>query len=173
MKTAKRIAVSAVMTALLISIQYLLNFASGIELVTIFFFAFCFSCGMVCGIAVGICFSLLRCFIFGFLPQVIVLYLIYYPLFAIAASFSGKILKDKKSYIKIIFATLTIAVLSVFFTLLDDVIAPIMFGFTRKAWSAYFYASLPVMLIQSLFAASSSLVLFFPLEKIFGRVMKD
>ena len=49
------------------------------------------------------------------------------------------------------------------FTLLDDAITPIFFGFGIKETQAYFYASLPFMLTQCICTAISVGVLFFPL----------
>ena len=82
MKT-KQLAVCAVMTALLIAIQYAFSFVSGVELVTAFFLSFCYVFGVRCGVLTGIAFSLLRCVLFGFMPNVMLLYLVYYTLSAL------------------------------------------------------------------------------------------
>ena len=78
------------MTALLIALQYALGFVSGIELVTVVFLSFCYVFGIRCGVITGVAFSLLRCLLFGFMPNVILLYLIYYSLFALLFGFVGK-----------------------------------------------------------------------------------
>lgn len=78
------------MTALLIALQYALGFVSGIELVTVVFLSFCYVFGVKCGLLTGVAFSLLRCLLFGFMPNVILLYLIYYSLFALLFGFVGK-----------------------------------------------------------------------------------
>ena len=80
----------AVMTALLIAVQYVLGFVSGIELVTVLFLSFCYVFGAKCGLLTGVAFSLLRCLLFGFVPNVILLYLVYYSLFALLFGFVGK-----------------------------------------------------------------------------------
>ena len=80
----------AVMTALLIAVQYALGFVSGVELVTVLFLSFCYVFGVKCGLLTGIAFSLLRCLLFGFMPNVILLYLIYYSLFALLFGIVGK-----------------------------------------------------------------------------------
>jgi len=67
---------------------------SGIEIVTVLFLCFCFCFGARCGVLCAVAFSLLRCFVFGFSPTAIVLYLIYYPLFALCFGALGKI-KDE------------------------------------------------------------------------------
>ena len=87
---AKRLALCAVTTSLLIAVQYVLGFVSGVELVTVFFLCFCYVFGARDGLLVGIAFSLLRCLIFGFFPNVILLYLVYYSLFAAVFGFMGR-----------------------------------------------------------------------------------
>ena len=89
MKTTQ-LAFCAVMTALLIAVQYVLGFVSGIELVTVLFLSFCYVFGVQCGLLTGAAFSLLRCLLFGFMPNVILLYLVYYSLFALIFGFLGK-----------------------------------------------------------------------------------
>ncbi len=73
----------AFMTAALIIVQYALGFVSGVELVTVVFAAFCYTDGIRSGIMTAVSFSLLRCFIYGFMPNVILLYIVYYTLFAV------------------------------------------------------------------------------------------
>lgn len=89
MKT-KQLAYCAVMTALLIAVQYALSFVSGVELVTVFFMCFCYVFGIRCGILTAVAFSLLRCLLFGFMPNVLALYLIYYIIFAAVFGAAGK-----------------------------------------------------------------------------------
>lgn len=173
MSAARKVAVPALMTALLVAIQYLLSFVKGAELVTVFFIAFCFSFGIVQGIAVAVSFSLLRCFLFGFFPQVILLYLIHYPILAVVSGLAGKLLFKRKNYVIVISSAVMAAVSAAVFNLLDDLVTPLMLGFSVKAWKAYFYASLPVMGIQAVFCAVSSAVLFYPLCRIFGYVKKS
>ena len=66
------------MTAALIAVQYALGFISGVELVTAVFASFCYAFGTKSGVLTAVAFSLLRCVIFGFMPNVVLLYLIYY-----------------------------------------------------------------------------------------------
>ena len=77
MKSAKFIVQSALCTALLIGAQFALSGVKGVELVTILFLCFCYKYGVKQGLLVATAFSLLRCFVFGFFPNVIVLYLVY------------------------------------------------------------------------------------------------
>ena len=88
---AKDIAAVAVMTALLIGGQFVLSPVAGVEVVTVLLAAFSFSYGVRAGVLAATAFALLRCFIFGFYPAVIVLYLIYYPLFALIFGLLGRV----------------------------------------------------------------------------------
>lgn len=85
------IAYTAMMTALLIGGQVALGFVAGIEVVTVLLLTFSYCFGIWCGVYAAIAFSLLRCFIWGFYPSVILLYLVYYPLFAALFGLLGKI----------------------------------------------------------------------------------
>ena len=80
----------AMCVALLIGGQMALSGISGIEIVTVMLLCFCFHYGIRHGIAVATTFSLLRCFFFGFQVNVIVLYLVYYNLFALFFGWLGK-----------------------------------------------------------------------------------
>ena len=213
----------AVMSALLVAVQYCLGFVPGIELVTAVFSAYCFVCGTASGILTAVCFSLLRCLIYGFYPAVILLYLIYYPLLALAFSNLSKIppkafkiallisallcltgfvfgIKISAVYrlrIRILFLILFIifsalfvltvikraelssnaasaaAVMTVLFTLLDDVISPLMLGFSAKSAEAYFYGGFLVMLPQTLCASISVFILFEPLKRAFEAALRS
>lgn len=226
--TVKEIARCAVMTALLIAVQYALGFVSGVELVTAVFSAFCFVFGTKSGVLTAVAFSLLRCIIFGFVPNVIVLYLVYYIFFAVVFALLGKIriphfvniillaaLSVASAYMAVkglkvsimykhkvtvllwvmctlfaallvfsIFAmkkvaarqTITVctfaAVMTVMFTLLDDVLTPLIMGYSKEAATAYFYSGFLAMLPQTVCAAVSVFVLFIPLKKAFEAAKK-
>ena len=230
MKT-KQLALCAVMTALLVAIQYAMSFVSGIELVTVFFLCFCYVFGVRCGVLTGIAFSLLRCILFGFMPNVIVLYLIYYTLFALLFGISGRrkipawvcpalltslaamcayfavrglpisiLYRTKVSVMLwILFGILTallvfyavllmknkgeqgkelasVTALSAFctviFTLLDDIISPLLLGYSAEAATAYFYTGFIAMLPQTICAAVSVFALFIPLKRVFEAVSR-
>lgn len=220
---AKELARCGVMTALLIAVQFALGFVSGVELVTAVFAAYCYVCGVRCGMLTAVAFSLLRCIIFGFSPSVILLYLIYYPLFAAVFGLLAKKsppeyllpglilsacvlsailgvtgLKISAAYqlrVRVMFWALcaefaallvfwavvchwgrengdrillfnvssTAAVMTIFFTLLDDVITPLMYRYSREAAAAYFYGGFLAMLPQAVCAVMSVFVLFMPL----------
>lgn len=221
----------AVMTALLIAVQYVMGFVSGVELVTVLFLSFCYVFGVKCGLLTGLAFSLLRCLLFGFMPNVVLLYLVYYSLFALLFGFLGKrrvsvwlcptllaVLAAASAYfafsglpisilyksrvstmlwilfgislaILVFYIVLVIAkkgeqgrelasvtalavVCTVAFTLLDDVITPLVLGYSAEAATAYFYTGFIAMLPQTICAAVSVFVLFLPLKKAFGAVDK-
>ena len=84
------IAYCAVMTALLIAAQYVLSFVSGVELVTVLLLTFSYVFGVRCGVLTAAAFSLLRCLIFGFFPNVLLLYLVYYTSFAALFGLCGR-----------------------------------------------------------------------------------
>lgn len=78
------------MTALLLGGQSVLQPVSGVEVVTVLLLTFSYSFGWKRGVPVAVCFSFLRCFLFGFYPYVIVLYLLYFPPFALLFGILGK-----------------------------------------------------------------------------------
>lgn len=226
--SARRLALCAVMTALLIAVQFAFGFVSGIEFVTALFAAFCFVFGTRCGLMTGTAFSLLRCIIFGFYPNVIILYLVYYSLFAALFGTAKKrrppkalwpamlmilgILSAALCFVKIpvsavyapkikvmlaILAAIFIllctvycvyllkrpgaeglesvrmaalaSLMTVLFTLLDDVITPLFYGYTKAAAVGYFYGGFIAMIPQTICAAVSVWALFLPLKKVFER----
>ena len=87
---SKEIAYIAVTCALLIGGQFVFSFIVGVEIVTIILVCFSFTFGARRGVICAVCFSLLRCVIYGFYPTVVLLYLIYYPLLALIFGLLGK-----------------------------------------------------------------------------------
>lgn len=243
--TAKKIAYCAAMTALITGAQVALGFVSGIEVVTLLLACFSACAGVACGVITSIAFCLLRCFIWGFYPNVILLYVIYYPLFAVIFGLLGRIGDDAFSdaragifiavnlilaavactalcacifdLIKIsrlyadavyammwaIFAICTAllvafdilfvlvkrkkcdgAALKVFlftaigcvctisFTLLDDIISPLMLGMTAKTALTYFYASFLAMLPQTICTLATLSMLSAPVTYIMSRCLR-
>ena len=181
--TTKGLASTAVVVALLIGVQFVFSFVPGIELVSLLLCVFCVAFGPVYGVIAAIAFALLRAFVFGFNPNVMILYVVYYPAFALATGFYGRLLKRarykgdvadestesprkpaKKGTIALLIAVLTVlvALITCTFTLLDDVITPFVMGFGRNSTAIYFYRSLPVMATQVACAATSVAVLFYP-----------
>lgn len=71
-----------------------MGFVAGVEVVTVLLLSFAFIFGVRCGVLTAVSFSVLRCFLWGFYPSVIILYLIYFPLFAFLFGLLGK-MKDE------------------------------------------------------------------------------
>ncbi len=224
----RRIALCAVFVALLISVQYVFGFVPGVELVTVFLLCFCYAAGPFAGMVTATAFSLLRCLVFGFAPNVIILYLVYYNLFALLFGLTGKktappflcigmlaviaglsayfaaaglpvsiLYKTRVSVLLWIVFAVSVAVLAVYvallladksrkgrelafitalavvctvlFTLADDLITPLFYGYSADAAAAYFAASLYTMAAQSVCTLISVLLLFGPLSAIFIR----
>lgn len=169
---ARRVALCAVFVALLIALQYTFSFVPGVELVTVFLLCFCYAFGIIPGMITATCFSLLRCLLFGFYPNVIVLYLVYYNMFALLFGFLGKnsrpMTKKSARAAQLVQVTALAAVCTVFFTLLDDLISPLFFGYSAEAAYGYFLASLYVMIPQLICATMSVALLFVPLSRVFG-----
>lgn len=174
-KTSKEIAIVGVYSALLIALQYVLSGIKGVELVTVFLLCFAFSFGSFNGVVCAIVFSLLRCLIFGFFPTVIILYLVYYPVFALFAGLIGKYFQKRntdRSVVALISSVVFAAVFTALFSLLDVAIVSVFYGYTAQATKAYFAATVPVMIIQCVCAAVSVAVLFYPITTILLRTAR-
>ncbi len=142
MNSAKKIILSGIFTALLIGGQLALSGISGIEIVTVLLLTFVYKYGIGQGLLVANSFSLLRCFIFGFMPNVLILYLVYYNLFVIVFGIVGKMFKHEYSIKKHIIILLIAIIMTAIFTITDNILTPLIYGFSQKAMEAYFIASL-------------------------------
>ena len=170
MNKTKFIVLVAMSVALLIGVQMALTAVSGIELVTVILLSLCFCYGARTGVAIATTFSLLRCFFFGFQINVIVLYLIYYNLFAIFFGWLGKRFTGRITLPKMVIIVASAVVFTLGFTLLDDVITPLIFGFREHAAQVYFLQSLTAMVPQSICALITVSVLFVPLTKVIWKI---
>ena len=160
----------AMCVALLIAGQLALSSVTGIEIVTVMLLSFCYCYGVRHGIAIATTFSLLRCFIFGFQINVIVLYLVYYNLFAIFFGWLGGHFTGKNALLRTVTVVVSAVVFTALFTLLDDVITPLIFGFNENATRVYFYQSLTAVIPQTICAAVTVTLLFHPLTKVIPKV---
>lgn len=160
--SAKEVAYVAVMSALLIAVQTALAPVVGVELVTALFLPFCTVFGARRGCMVALCFSLLRCLLWGFAVNVVVLYLVYYTLFALLFGGAGRALRGVRPAVRLACMAAAAACITACFTLLDDLISPLILGLR---FAPYFYASLAVLAVQPAFAAVSTAVLYLPLER--------
>lgn len=167
--SAREVAYVAVMTALLIAAQYALAAVAGIELVTALFLPFCTVFGVRRGCMVATCFSLLRCLLWGFAVNVIALYLIYYNLFALVFGLLGRALRTLSPPRRLVCTAVAAAFMTACFTLVDDLVSPLILG---MRFAPYFYASLAVLAVQPAFAAASCAVLYLPLERALRTLRK-
>ena len=166
MKTAKEFIYPAVFTAMLIGAQLVLSGVAGVEIVTVLLLAFTYVFGLKQGFIVANAFSLLRCLIFGFFVNVVFLYLVYYNLFVLVIGLISRVLK-KRYTIKIhLLLTVVAVILTACFTLIDDVITPIMYSYSAYATKLYFTASFTVMIPQMICSLATVSTLFYPLYKV-------
>ena len=160
----------AMCVALLIAGQLALSSVTGIEIVTVMLLSFCYCYGVRHGIAIATTFSLLRCFVFGFQINVIVLYLVYYNLFAVFFGWLGARFTGKNALLKTVIVVASAVVFTAMFTLLDDVITPLIYGFNENATRVYFYQSLTALIPQTVCAAVTVTLLFHPLTRVIKKV---
>lgn len=170
MKSTKFIVLVAMSVALLIAVQMALTMISGVELVTVILLCLCFCYGIRVGLAIATTFSLLRCFFFGFQINVIVLYLVYYNLFALFFGWLGKRFDGETTWLRTGIVVVSAVAFTVLFTLLDDAITPLIYGFHPNAAKVYFLQSLTAMVPQVVCAAVSVSVLFIPLTRVIRKI---
>ncbi len=170
MKTAKEISLLGVYVALLIGGQLIFSGVSGIEIVSALTISFFYFFGVKRGVILSTAFSLLRCLAFGFFVNVILLYLIYYNVIAVAFGYIGKAFNRKVNVKTILIVTITAIVFTALFTVLDNFISYIYLGLSQKAFKIYFEASLLTMIPQIICVAITVPILFIPLIKIFNAI---
>jgi hypothetical protein len=113
-------------------------------------------------------FSLLRQLVFGFFLSVLVLYLIYYNMLAWLFGFLGKRMSCKSKNLPLL--TGIACVCTVGFTMLDNVITPLIYGFGQHAATVYFMQSMTALVPQCVCAFVTVTVLFEPLRKLLVRL---
>jgi hypothetical protein len=172
MKSAKEIIIPAVFTAMLIGVQLVLSGVAGVELVTVLLLTFTYVFGLKQGFIVANAFSILRCALFGFFVNVVLLYLIYFNLFVLVIGLLGKAFKRGYSLKIHIVLTVVAVVLTACFTLIDDIITPLMYSYSLYATKIYFTASLTIMIPQMICALATVTLLFFPLYKVLNLAKK-
>jgi hypothetical protein len=171
--SAKEIANIALMSALLLGGQFVLSQVGGIEVVTVLLLTYSYSFGAKRGMCVAVCFVALRNFIFGFYITVFILYIVYYPLFALFWGTVGRRIKNLWAI------TLVATICTLLFTVLDNVITPLFNFFSPSvSWNfkaTYFYwlASVPFAIIQCACTIITVALLFKPLTKVFDTINKS
>lgn len=170
MRTAKEIALISVFTALLIGGQFVLSGISGVEIVTVLLLSFSYYFGVRRGLLVANAFSLLRCFIFGFFVNVIILYLVYYNLFVIVFGILGFKLKKELNMKLLALIVIIASLLTVIFTVLDDIITPLYYGFSIDAMKTYAIASLAAVVPQVICTVLTVILMLPILIRIFRQL---
>lgn len=170
LQTGKECAYLAVFVALVIALQLALALLPGVEVVTVLFVAYASVFGVKRGMIVATAFSVLRQLIFGFFPTVLILYLLYYNLLALCFGCVGRRI-EVKPYTLWKYVIIA-CICTVCFTLMDNLITPIWYGYSAKAMKLYFIASLPFMLPQVLCTALTVGFLYLPLQRAFQTVKK-
>lgn len=169
--SAKECAFLAVFVALVIAVQLCLAAIPGVELVTVLFLAYAYVMGAKRGIIAATVFTILRQLLFGFTPVVFCLYIVYFNSFTLLFGLLGK--KWKNNVRALPYLVVLACVCTACFTLLDNLLTPLWYAFTKRAFKVYFLASLSVMLPQILCTAISVFVLFIPLQKVFTQAKRS
>ena len=164
MKSIHNITLIGMFVALLIASQYVLSFVSGVEIVTVLLLCISYVFGKSKGVIVATAFSLIRCFVFGFNINVIILYLVYYNFFAWYFGLLGT--KTKNVFV----ITLSAVLFTLLFTMLDNIISPLILGFNKKAFLAYMFSSLYTMVPHLVCTAVTVILLFNPLTRVLHKL---
>lgn len=160
---AKECAFLAVFVALVLAVQLVLSFVPGVELVTVLFVSYAFIFGKGRGMVAATAFSLLRQFVFGVYPTVLVLYVVYFNLLAFSFGALGSKIKNAPKALWFIVVCACLG--TICFTMADNVLNVLWYGYTGKTAKLYFMSSLPFMGIQTACTAVSVSVLFLPIIK--------
>ena len=78
-------------------------------------------------------------------------------------------IKEKDEILKVVLIASVGAVMTSIFTLLDDVITPLFWGYSRLTATAYFYSSFTAMLPQVICTVVSICTLFLPLTAVLKK----
>ncbi|MBR2903251.1 MAG: hypothetical protein IKC37_01255 [Clostridia bacterium] len=168
-RQAKDLAYVAVYTALLIGSQFLLSAVPGVELVTLLLTCFAYVFGVARGCLCATVFSLIRQFVFGFQPTVLLLYLIYFNLLCLTFALLGKAWRGKELR-RLVFIVLIACACTLAFNFLDILINILLLGFKGRALQIYFTASWTFTLPQIICTAVTVSVGFLPLQKALSYV---
>ena len=172
MVKAKDLARLAMCVAMLIGGQLALSALSGVEIVSVLLLCFAFSYGWRDGVMIAVVFSVLRCLIFGFYINVVVLYLIYYPAFAYFFGWLGTKLKGEITVKKLAIIVGFAVAFTICFTLIDNVLTPIMFSLSATAAKTYFLSSLYSLLPHVICVGVTVSIFFLPLTRVIKRIEK-
>ena len=172
LRSAKEIAYIATFCALLIGGQYLLAAVPGVEVVTLLFVCYAYAFGVVRGCLCATAFSLLRQFVFGFFPTVLILYLFYYNLLCLCFGLLGNAWRGKEKE-RLVFIVLLACAGTLLFNLIDVAINAIWIGYGKEAFKVYFVASWSFTLPQLICTAVTVAFGFLPLNRAFQYIYRN
>lgn len=167
LRSAKELTRAAIFVALVLSVQVALSSVPGVELVTLLFVAYSYVFGAKRGTFAATAFTLVRQIVFGIWIKVLVLYLVYFNFLCVVFGILGK--RRAKLWLVVPIACVCTAL----FTVFDDILTPLYYGYTMKAAKTYFLASLPFAIPQIVCTFFSVGLLFSPLTKIFFALKKS
>jgi energy-coupling factor transport system substrate-specific component/cob(I)alamin adenosyltransferase len=170
-RSGKECAYLAIFVALVIVAQLVFAAVPGVEVVTVLFLSYAFVFGVRRGTIAATAFALLRQLIFGFSPTVLILYLVYFNGLAALLGTLGRVVK--KPLYALWWIVLVACVCTACFTMMDNILTPLWYGFSKRAIKAYITASLPFMIPQIICTALSVGFLFLPLQKTFYLIGKN
>ena len=169
-RTSKETAYIAVFVALLIAAQLVFAMIPGVEIVTLLFVSYAFSFGVCRGLVAATAFSLLRQFIFGFCPSVLVLYLLYFNFLALVFGLLGRAVKRPVQNLWWLLAVACAC--TAIFSMLDNLITPLWLGYDWAGTKAYFVASFAFMFPHIGCTGVTVGFLFLPLWKTFRMIKR-
>lgn len=167
--SAKECSYAAVFISLVIAAQLVFAAIPGVEIVTLLFVTYAFCFGPLRGVVCATAFSFLRQIVFGIYPTVLILYLIYYNLLVLIFGLLGKCIKKPLKFLWLII--IVVCICTVLFTVIDNILTTVWYGYTERAAEMYWKASLTVMVPQVVCTALSVTFLFYPLFRVFRFIL--
>ena len=165
---ARDCAYIALFVALMLASQMVLASLPGVEIVTVLVIVFSFVFGVKRGVFAVTAFSVLRQIVFGVFFEVLVLYLLYFNLLACLFGWMGKHMPLTGKTLG--WMTLISCLCTAAFTMLDNLLTPLWYGYSQKATIAYFYASFSFMIPHMVCVSVSVVILFMPLTTTLKRM---
>ncbi len=164
-RASKECAYLAAIVAVILLSQLLLSALPTVEIVTLLFVVYAFTFGVRRGMLAATAFSILRQLVYGVYPSVFFVYLLYYNLLTATFGWIGR--RVKKPLAALWWLLLLAVAFTALFTMLDNVVTPLWYGYDCRAMQAYFLASIPFMIPQLVCTAVTVGLLFLPLERAF------
>lgn len=168
--SAKECAYLAAFVALVIAAQAVLAVLPNVEVVSVLFIAYAFVFGVTRGLVAATAFSLLRQFLFGFYPTVLVLYLVHFNALCLIFGLLGKRVKRKAR--ALVWVVLLAVVCTAGFTLFDNILTPLWYAYSKRATELYIKASIPFLISHVCSVGISVGLLFLPLAHVFERIFR-